>query len=86
MSARRGQAGARRRWTEAEYAILFGRFPPRGSRPSRTDCAELGNVLNRSADAIDWQWTDGASYCGGRSASTTSDALKSWLDRTGACR
>jgi hypothetical protein len=36
-------------------------------------------------DAVGWQWGDGAAYCGGRSAATTSDVLKSWLDRLGIC-
>ncbi|MBA2382262.1 MAG: hypothetical protein H0V73_09150 [Chloroflexi bacterium] len=72
-------------WTEAEYATLFGRFPPKGERPSDDQITALAAELGRSFDAIGWQWQDGERYCSGASASTTSDALKSWLDRTGAC-
>jgi hypothetical protein len=72
-------------WTEHEYEVLFGRFPPTGSRPSDDDIAALAAELGRTFDAISWQWGDGAAYCSGGSASTTSEPLKSWLHRTGAC-
>ncbi len=70
-----------RPWTEQEYRRLFGTFPPNGGRPSRGDFGVLAREFDRSVDAVSWQWEDGASYVTGRSASTTSDALKSWLDR-----
>ena len=73
-------------WTEREYEVLFGRFPPRDPRPADHEISLLAAELGRTFDAIDWQWSDGAAYCGGRSASTTSDTLKTWLDRTGACQ
>jgi hypothetical protein len=73
-------------WSEAEYEVLFARFPAIGLHPSETEIAELAEKLGRSFDAADWQWRDGHVYCEGRSASTTSNALKAWLDRTGACR
>jgi hypothetical protein len=72
-------------WTEGEYAILFGRFPPTGHRPTNEQVAAMAADWGRTFDAVRWQWEDGASYCTGGSASTTSEALKAWLDRTGAC-
>jgi hypothetical protein len=72
-------------WTERDYASLFGRFPPTGERPSDEEITALAAELGRSCDAIAWQWADGKAYCAGASASTTSDALKAWLDETGAC-
>lgn len=72
-------------WTEAEYETLFGRFPPTHERASEDQIATLAAEMGRSFDAIGWQWQDGERYCAGASASTTSAALKSWLDRTGAC-
>jgi hypothetical protein len=73
-------------WTEQEYEVLFSRFPPTGDRPNDDQIAALAAELGRSTDAIAWQWSDGAAVCSGRSASTTSQALIAWLDRTGACR
>jgi hypothetical protein len=68
-------------WTESEYRTLFGSFPPDGPRPTRDQVSAMAAELRRSVDAVEWQWADGAAYVSGRSASTTSDALKSWLDR-----
>ena len=73
---RRGQS-----WTDVEYALLFGQYPATGERPTDEQIAGIAAELGRSFDAIAWQWEDGASYVKGRSASTTSDAVKSWLDR-----
>lgn len=73
-------------WTEAQYERLFGRFTPTGPTPSDDDVSELAAELGRTPGAISWQWQDGAAYCTGRSASTTSEALKSWLDRRGLVR
>ena len=73
-------------WTEADYRILFGRFPPMGERPSDDQIAALAVELGRTFDAISWQWADAAAYCGGRSATTASEPLKAWLDRAGVCR
>lgn len=73
-------------WTEAEYETLFGRLPADGVRPSDGDVDALAAELGRTADAISWQWTDGAAYRTGRSASTTSEPLKAWLDRIGLPR
>jgi hypothetical protein len=73
-------------WTERDYEVLFGRFPPTGDRPTNDQVAALAAELGRTEDAISWQRGDGASYCSGGSASTTSEPLKGWLDRTGACR
>jgi hypothetical protein len=73
-------------WTEKEYETLFGRFPPLGARPSDEQIGLLAAELGRTFDAISWQWADGASFCGGGSASTTSQPLKVWLKRIGACR
>ena len=70
----------KRRWTDEEYDRLFGRFPPDGSRPTRAEVAVLANELDRTVDAIAWQWEDGAAYVAGRAASTTSQVLKDWLD------
>lgn len=72
-------------WTEADYAELFGRFPPSGLRPTYEEVTAFAAEAGRTHDAIAWQWQDGERYCAGASASTTSEALKSWLDRTGAC-
>jgi hypothetical protein len=72
-------------WAETEHKVLFGRFPPTGPRPSDDRVAMLAAELGRTFDAISWQWGDGASYCSGGTASTTSEPLKAWLDRTGAC-
>lgn len=68
-------------WTEGEYRALFGAFPPDGPRPSQDELVAMATELRRSIGAVEWQWADGAAYVGGRSASTTSDALKAWLDR-----
>lgn len=68
-------------WTERDYKTLFGRFPPTGERPSDSQIAALAAELGRTFDAISWQWGDGAAYSAGRSASTTSEPLKAWLDR-----
>jgi hypothetical protein len=72
-------------WTEREYETLFGRFPPNRDRPSDDEVAALAAEFGRTPDAISWQWDDGASYCSGGIGSTTSDSLKTWLDRSGAC-
>jgi len=74
-------AGMTRRWTETEYQRLFSRVPPEGRPPEREEVAQLAAEFDRTHDAIRWQWEDGAAYVTGRSASTTSDALKAWLDR-----
>lgn len=70
-----------RNWTESEYTTLFGAHPPNGPRPSRDELLGLASDLGRTVGAIEWQWSDGAEYVAGRSASTTSEALKQWLDR-----
>jgi hypothetical protein len=72
-------------WMESEYETLFGRFPPTSERPTDDQVAALAAELGRTFDAISWQWGDGKAYCSGASASTTSDPLKAWLDRTGTC-
>jgi hypothetical protein len=72
-------------WTEADYEALFGQCPPKGPRPSSEQIESLATAMGRSVDAINWQWQDGERYCAGASASTTSDVLKAWLDRTRAC-
>ena len=68
-------------WTESEYRTLFDAFPPDGPSPTSDEAIAMAAELRRSVGAVEWQWADGASYVSGRSASTTSDALKSWLDR-----
>jgi hypothetical protein len=73
-------------WTDHEYETLFGRFPPDGERPPERDIALLAAELGRTADAIAWQWSDGAAYVQGRSAMTTSEQLKAWLERNGSLR
>jgi hypothetical protein len=50
-------------------------------RPTRDEAIAIASELRRSVGAIEWQWADGAGYVSGRSASTTSGALKTWLDR-----
>ena len=75
-----------RRWTNDEYERLFGRFPADGLAPSRDQLADLARGIDRTVDAIQWQWEDGAAYVSGRSASTTSLALKTWLDLTAETR
>ena len=70
-------------WTDGEYERLFGLFPPDGPRPTEDAAEMVGIEFGRTADAISWQWDDGAAYCTGRSASTTSETLKAWLDRRG---
>jgi hypothetical protein len=82
----RGEESTERRgepWTEADYETLFGRFPPDGDRPSDGYVEALSTELGRTPDAISWQWGDGAAYRRGGSASTTSEPLKTWLDRQG---
>jgi hypothetical protein len=71
-------------WQEHEYELLFGRFPPTGTRPSDQQLSMLAAELGRTFDAISWQWGDGASYATGGSASTTSEPLKAWLDKPNA--
>lgn len=68
-------------WTDADYAALFDRFPPENARPTDSDADDLALELGRTRDAIRWQWEDGAAYVQGRSASTTSQQLMTWLDR-----
>jgi hypothetical protein len=75
---RRGES-----WLESEYETLFGRFPPDGSPPSAEEVDEVSVELGRTPDAVSWQWTDGAGYVQGKSASTTSGVLKTWLDSRG---
>jgi hypothetical protein len=70
-----------RLWTVHDYEQLFGQFPEDGPPLSTTQATGLAQQTNRKVDAILWQWEDGASYVSGRSASTTSLALKAWLDR-----
>lgn len=72
-------------WLEREYEILFSRFPSTGDRPGDDQIAALAAELGRTFDAISWQWGDGKAYCTGGSASTASEPMKAWLDRTGAC-
>jgi len=78
--------GLSRPWTDREYAALFGRFPPDGPKPDVRAIADLAAELDRTLGAIEWQWDDAAAYCGGRSASTTSQVLIAWLDTHGLCR
>jgi hypothetical protein len=73
-------------WIEREYEVLFARFPPIGDHPTSDQIASMAAELGRSFDAVDWQWRDGQSYCAGGSTSTTSNPLKNWLDRSGACQ
>lgn len=80
-SDRRGEL-----WAEAEYDTLFRPFPPDGNAPSGADLDALAAELGRTPDAISWQWSDGAAYCTGKSASTTSEQLKTWLDDVWICR
>jgi hypothetical protein len=68
-------------WTEDDYRVLFQRFPPGGEKPTEAQVAALAAELGRTDDAIAWQWADGAAYVQGRSATTTSEALKAWIDR-----
>jgi hypothetical protein len=75
-----------RRWTESDYERLFGLFPADGARPSKEQVAAFAREVGRTNDAISWQWEDGAAYVSGRSASTTSLALKRWLDRRGRAK
>lgn len=75
------RANDSRAWTEADYVTLFGAHPPDGERPTDGDIHRLAAELGRSVGAIGWQWSDGAAYITGRSASTTSNVLKHWLDR-----
>jgi hypothetical protein len=72
---RRGES-----WTEAEYESLFTQFPPDGAAPTELEANSLALEFGRTSDAVTWQWQDGAGYVQGRSASTTSDVLKLWLD------
>lgn len=67
-------------WTDDEYRRLFGLHRASGPRPTPEEVAGVAAELGRSFDAIAWPWEDAASYVSGRSASTTSDALKAWLD------
>jgi hypothetical protein len=72
------------RWTEGEYERLFGAYPPEGRGPTRSKAEMIAKEFGRTTDAIEWQWEDGAAYVQGRSASTTSQALKDWLDGRGS--
>ena len=66
-------------WTADEFELLFGRCPPDRERPTERDIQEIAAELGRTPGAISWQWEDGASYVAKRSASTTSEPLKTWL-------
>jgi hypothetical protein len=70
----------REHWSYSDYKTLFGRFPPKGDRPTEAEADELALQLGRTRDAITWQWQDGANYVQGKSASTTSEQLMRWLD------
>ena len=72
-------------WDELEYRALFEAFPPRGNRPSGEGLTTLERRLNHSRGGIIAQWEDGNAYCTG-APTVASDALQSWLDRTGTCR
>ena len=67
-------------WLESDYETLFGLFPPEGSSPSPGQIDDLSVELGRTPDAVSWQWADGARYVHGKSASTTSAVLMTWLD------
>jgi hypothetical protein len=77
------QDATRIRWTEDKYEALFAAFPPDGSSPTEAEADQLAFELGATRGAIQWQWQDGASYVQGRSATTTSQSLKDWLDASG---
>jgi hypothetical protein len=69
------------RWTDDQYLRLFTLYPADGRRPTTDEAALLARELDRTVDAVQWQWDDGAAYVAGRAASTTSQSLMRWLDR-----
>lgn len=75
--------GSRIRWTEDKYEVLFTAFPPDGAEPNEAEADQLAFEFGSTRGAVQWQWADGAAYVQGRSASTTSQSLKDWLDATG---
>ena len=75
-------ATERRPWTDAELDILFDRFPPDAQKPSRRDCEQLARQLQRTPDAIEWQWQDANTAIRGM-PSTASDALRNYLKLRG---
>jgi hypothetical protein len=75
---------AGRRWTEQEYQELFRIFPPSGDRPRDDDLHRLARRLDRTRDAVGWQWLDAHRYCAGLST-TAAPVLMRYLDRVGLC-
>ena len=45
-------------WDELQYRELFEAFPLSGGRPSGEALLRLARRLDRSSDAIAWQWDD----------------------------
>jgi hypothetical protein len=51
-----------RRWSEAEYEILFRGHPPTAGRaPDLAECRVIARAIRRTPDAVLSQWNDGRS-------------------------
>jgi hypothetical protein len=51
-----------RRWTEAEYDILFRHHPPNDSRaPDLGECRAIAKAVRRTTEAVLAQWHDARS-------------------------
>jgi hypothetical protein len=76
---------AGRPWIEQEYRALFDSFPPTGDGPRADGLDRMARRLDRTRDAVAWQWQDAHRYCAGLSTTAT-QVLMHYLDRGGLCR
>lgn len=76
---------AGRRWTEQEYRALFDSFPLSGDGPRDEDLDRMARRLDRTRDAVAWQWQDAQRYSAGLST-TAAPVLMRFLDRVGLGR
>jgi hypothetical protein len=53
---------AMRRWSEAEYEVLFRNHPPNDHRaPDLAECRTIARAVRRTPDAVLSQWNDARS-------------------------
>jgi hypothetical protein len=61
-----------RRWSEAEYDVLFRRHPASDHRaPDLAECRAVARVIQRTPDAVLSQWNDARSVVLGHNMPVT---------------